>query len=1570
MAARQPQPQPLNWTGISVETEWNSQSQNVDKSWECKPICTIFLDCSIDDSNILKNDVFLEGESTIFENDLKTAVDIGLDFVGCLDEDGSTTFILIVTFVDENKIRKQHQIVLHKVLRLNKKKRKLRPLADMWKDMTQAKVSLSQKETKEIIKKLFGNKFLDGFENMTNTEMLDLFKSDWFLSEPPNPSPGEQMEYATASSGGHNFKINSTGVSLVSRDSGPNPQEVIDIIRMLLQLRNPPQQVRNIIQHLLSLFNGGLPPVFITTVGNTLDPATNPSRCSLYSLLFVNFRSNFLSGFNGLEPTEYILRLLTQRDDSDLSALNQKFHCNIDIGINAGAGAGEEATIARFNGFKFDMRSNVMKGGIDGANASIQYDKSVYTQSGVDFTKNSVSKEFGLSIGGNNEKNAQLIKLLTTKMTSQMKAKMLSAIILKGFGDPNQLLFNIADVLYYSLLRFQEFLKKIPDLRASSLIKTLHGFFIDTLSKCLLITCDAMLARLAVAFRFPVALQKGKSVVHFTFKETDEAQKARCAFITKKESAKNKMNAALKILAKCGNYMSLYLITSSGTTPFLANSDWFDLSQMIKSISSGINKHILEIDALVVADNTNPLVDTENHVIMLKKIEICDKLYSESLVTKNTTSVPGSSGQSRIVYHINYKMALAIAENPFLIRTKKCHTKELAIGQPDYQEALNIFDKLVLNHATTAAPTTASAADADATAADAPTTAVVVPAAAPADVGPAAAPADVVAAAPADAAAPAVVVPAAAPAAPAVVVPAAAPAAPAVVVPAAAPAVVVPADVVAADVVAAATEPNNDLKKALIGLRASNSRKPTRCKVDRRLLSSSIRRDTSVGGSGGKSNKYIQRGGQKTHITGKYVEALVGPTFLINKKSMSIPFVQRNVLLFLCLLSTKYKDLINQYLGINADEQSNIHFINIIDETVREFIAVLTTLENNEKVVEEEEEEEVVKEEGAQSIADIALTNLRDSLNEQKQEKRKKKESLNKNLEKIQLEADLIDKILIPATLPATASTNKRTLREEDTEHLQKLQKQFEQHKSEYQNIEEEVTKLETDIESLNLKIDDIHRLLVTHNNSREKLKESDKNYKRFKEEVNLGLAKTDTEIEKAVTSLLAKPQILSHVSAVEGEEAQLSQDMKDFADVIDAIIQDILNNPHVNNTDLFNFVNKLIEENDGELLANLYLSLFIDLETQYTVSLSKSPERFNIVNKGVTLSASLEASVAREFPDDSPRNESIRDGVISFSIEPRRPERMDEEEGKEKFVFSTPKVTPVTFDVSILLELIESMICDLWSFDEFEFPEYPGHQDENGSSSSKILILQELQSIELLIQVHETKTKRDDLYQVLITGLSRLRYVFNMCVQLSSVEQYKINEKEPSVATSETTSDRMGSADSSEEEIRVPSFIDYATSSIASLVTCIEELNLVINTEGINMSKEYLYIRPSSNDKNEQQHSQSPDPSRVHYHPNESNTAGVASVSPTNLTFQLHDALEQMDDKLANGGESQNFVGGRPITKKSTHRKPRRHTRNYQSHNKRKYRSRKKSTIKHHKSYRKHNRTIKRHKNSRRNNH
>ena len=337
----------------------------------------------------------------------------------------------------------------------------------------------------------------------------------------------------------------------------------------------------------------------------------------------------------------------------------------------------------------------------------------------------------------------------------------------------------------------------------------------------------------------------------------------------------------------------------------------------------------------------------------------------------------------------------------------------------------------------------------------------------------------------------------------------------------------------------------------------------------------------------------------------------------------------------------------------------------------------------------------------------------------------------------------------------------------------------------------------------------------------------------------------------------------------------------------------------------------------------------------------------------------------------------SIDDGIISVSIEQPEKTKVDKEETvladspsfKPVYRKQTTVNIPITFDVSILLELIESMICDLLSFDKIEileFLEFLDHSSENDQIIEKLL--SHLQQIESLIREHETQENIADIYnqlQITIRALIELMILlYNRHEDVFKRQSQSLTEVR-NIADEKTTA---SSVSTDTDEIFVPSFKDYITSSIHALGQSNYELDLVINKKHeIQMDHKYIYIHPSvtSTLENSQQ---SPSPRPV-------TTSGVASdiqdmtheVTRRNLVGDL----DRINKGLANEGESFDLAslvdgGRRPTSKKSTHRKPRRHTRNYQSHNKRKHHSSKKSTIKHHKSYRKHNRTIKRRKSRR----
>jgi hypothetical protein len=92
----------------------------------------------------------------------------------------------------------------------------------------------------------------------------------------------------------------------------------------------------------------------------------------------------------------------------------------------------------------------------------------------------------------------------------------------------------------------------------------------------------------------------------------------------------------------------------------------------------------------------------------------------------------------------------------------------------------------------------------------------------------------------------------------------------------------------------------------------------------------------------------------------------------------------------------------------------------------------------------------------------------------------------------------------------------------------------------------------------------------------------------------------------------------------------------------------------------------------------------------------------------------------------------------------------------------------------------------------------------------------------------------------------------------------------------------------------------------------------------------------------------------------------GAAAKEQQHFSLLSESSGDSDDEPLGGGTKMEQGGGRRRPVKKSTHRKPHRHTRNYQSRNKRKNHSIKKTTIKHRKSYRKHNRTIKRRKSRR----
>ena len=168
-----------------------------------------------------------------------------------------------------------------------------------------------------------------------------------------------------------------------------------------------------------------------------------------------------------------------------------------------------------------------------------------------------------------------------------------------------------------------------------------------------------------------------------------------------------------------------------------------------------------------------------------------------------------------------------------------------------------------------------------------------------------------------------------------------------------------------------------------------------------------------------------------------------------------------------------------------------------------------------------------------------------------------------------------------------------------------------------------------------------------------------------------------------------------------------------------------------------------------------------------------------------------------------------------------------------------------------------------------------------------------------------------------------------------------------------------MTGTGSGEDTIYVPTFISFAKSSSDSLIYCIFEINLFLARDKYQLEHNYKYLSAVVSEESEVN---SP-LGRVEKR-GTATEAGAALFEGVGFSPIKSMVLAPGEKNETEGGQGHEG-GGHSPNKKSSRRKPRRNTRNYQSHNKRKNHSSKKSTIRHRKSYRKNNHTIKRRKNS-----
>ena len=662
-----------------------------------------------------------------FYDDIINSTDFGFKFTDCIqqqDQPGKYNFKIEIYLYNGQPQQPQqpfaiYELTLKHFLSLPHNDNNIlliRFLADILKDAVVANTSVPISAARDILRKIIPGVFSDTLLQTTLDTLLRYFKSGWSLETPDSsPSAGEILTSILSDENGDGARFNlnagqSADIKVIYRDSGPKANLVVTTCNPLTQdSRYAPDRMKTQIKELLD--DGVGVPIFHNTAGNYLDPANNPPAGRLFSPVFVDFEENFLTKFNGMSPnndaaisSSVNMALKTTRLD------NTRFNCHVDIRYRNRDS--QNPVVAEFLNLNCDMRSLPTNGGI-GEYSVIQqvpFGNLIHSVRNLPppppppppppaITKHKYSnvvgvpteitsgttKEFVSGIAGNNEKNAFLLNFTNKPFVLNQKAQALSKIILKSMGDPNQLLFITAEILYYALKRLQT---------AQGQPQSLCHFFKDTMKKYLLITCDGVLARLAVGFKFPVALQIGNSLAHITFNPTDDESRRKCAFITRKETLKRNMDKYALLLAKCNGRMNTCIVFSDETCEVNSNSQpWTNFNLNKNLLGKAIKHHYGLIDALVF-----PNYDDD------AEVRVIEDLYTKPLVIKTQKNI--SNGNSVIIYYLNYLQSLAILINcgltghidfgeatKFIFFTTNTKSEDIAKNHQDYKKYFHSDDQ-------------------------------------------------------------------------------------------------------------------------------------------------------------------------------------------------------------------------------------------------------------------------------------------------------------------------------------------------------------------------------------------------------------------------------------------------------------------------------------------------------------------------------------------------------------------------------------------------------------------------------------------------------------------------------------------------------------------------------------------------------------------------------------------------------------------------------------------------------------------------------------------------------------
>ena len=688
---------------------------------------------SFDVHALNKNDHFASGNKNRFYDHLRAANQFGFEYVSCTNDNTPDKYdfginmcfyndqYITGTNVQGNKgIWLQHPNAMYRLNLLeildvtdDREILIIRDLFDTLKDLTNAKIRVSMNGAKETLRKFVKDVYREDLLNKTLDELSNTFK----YGLPPSP---EQMTIkGVLSRGGkHNFTIpeNERGTSrLAYRDSGPRSDTVDPNFTIRAKISS-----NNSIFNLLSQVDGIIDnKITQYTIGNHKDPASNVTTDAWMSCLFNNLKPSFYSRFIGSTTDKLSLGLYTRRTKTDAGPDTHKlFVCDVEIIHNTPPPRGAPnqslyTTRVEYNNVLCDMTQTNrtgFKSMSDGRSTSHIY-------SNIDGTDKrcidgaQTSKAFFDDIAGNNNKNSFFLNYMNKIITDTKKAEGLSKLRLKAAGDPDQVLVILQEILHYALLRFKEHIK-VCAAAGDPPTLSLHFFFVDTLKKYLLITCDGVLAALARRLMLSYVLQQNNSIIYVKYGDTSEEVKALSIFCSMKEKLKKELEKYMSLLSQCnpkGNSINTLYISYADGSIFPVTSktggrgdEWCNLDENIKLLKIAIQMHFTEIESL-----SSTVV---NHVTTEKTAQLTRIVHIFNIPPITKTTKMTLNGSKLYIYHLNYLQSLTLLLSSgvdirdFLFCTKCTNNREAALNHPDFVGCITAYDELLRAEAAAAPP--------------------------------------------------------------------------------------------------------------------------------------------------------------------------------------------------------------------------------------------------------------------------------------------------------------------------------------------------------------------------------------------------------------------------------------------------------------------------------------------------------------------------------------------------------------------------------------------------------------------------------------------------------------------------------------------------------------------------------------------------------------------------------------------------------------------------------------------------------------------------------------------------